>query len=145
MSEIANALGVGPKFEFEGQTYTVGPRDFEVEAEMERVLEEQDYKTIERYAGVLGPAETQRQKTDWRRSVTSKVWSFGSPDFVRYYMSFPGMCKQAFLQLAKHNPHATEGMIDRVAKDGPKWEELWDKIAQSNADPLTPGSTTTSP
>lgn len=142
MAEIANALGVGPTFTFEGVTYRVGVRDFQVEAEMERHLEAVDLRTIRRHEKDLGPAETQRQLADWRRACSSKTWSYGMPDFVRYYfMTSEGMRKQAYLQLARHNPHMTEDVIDRVEKDSAAWQDMWDRIAQANADPLASGGT----
>ena len=141
MSEVANALGIGPTFDFEGVKYHVGPCDFEVEAEMERFLQQKDLQTVRRFAKDLGPAEYQAQLADWRKSCTAGTWSYGSPDFVRFYLTPAGIKKSMFLQLAKYNPGITEDVVDRVWDDLDKFKELDALIEVANAGPLGRGST----
>lgn len=143
MSEMANVLGVSPSFEFEGRTYKVGPRDFEVEAMMAAELEARSLRAVQRYAGRMGPDEQKAQFDGWRRDVAAGVWDYGSPDFIAFYLSPNGARKAAYCQLLKHNPgRIDESVMDRVWADAAKWRELNELLAGANADPLTSGPPT---
>lgn len=143
MSEMAATLGVPLAFEFEGVEYKVGQRDFEVETHLVQYLCDRDLETVQRFAHKLSPAEYQAQLSDWRKGVTAGVWSFGSPDFVRFYVSKPGLLKSAYFQLKKFNPALKESVIDRIWDDDAKWTELMEKMGMANADPTPAAATTT--
>jgi|AGTN01.1.fsa_nt_gi hypothetical protein len=144
MSEAAAALGTPFEFVYDGVTLKVGPRDLDVETAMSRTLASRDFDTIRRFADKLTKEEYAQQISDWRRTVSTGVWDYGSPEFVRFYnTTAEGLKISAFLQLKKHNPSLSRELIDRVWDDDNAWLELVEKLAAANADPTKRAVSTT--
>jgi hypothetical protein len=137
MGETADALGLGPTFEFEGTTYTLSPWTYAVQAQFERYLEAQAVAAVKRMD--LPDDERRDLLKDVYRDIAAGSYSFGSELVAQALRSLKHLKHLFLLALKVHHPGVTKDLVERMFER--QLEELLQKMTSANADP-TPGPAT---
>jgi hypothetical protein len=144
MSEIAACLALPVPWEFNGQTYKVAGRDFEVEGLFEVWVEGQALAAILRHEKTLGPAGVALQMDGWRRECAGQVYHWDGLECWQARVSLPGRKHLAALQLTKGSGGSLEenrGVVEEAfadAAEGGARQTLEAAIERANSDPNLP-------
>ncbi len=130
MAGVADTLGVGPEFVFEGKTYRVAPRTFEHEALFEHRVKAWALDDIRR--AELTPIEYKMMMDGWRHDCASGTYTFGMPVSVAAMFSPRGQKHLVFLALNQYTPSVDMHLVDRLWADDNKWAELVDILGALN-------------
>jgi len=143
MGTTADALGLGPQFEFEGTTYTLAPWTYAVQAKFERYLEDQAVQAVKRMS--LPEDERRDLIKEVYRDIAAGSYSFGSELVAQALRSLKHLKHLFFLALQVNHPGVTKDLVEKMFEQ--QLEELLQKMTQANADPTTgpAPSTPTSP
>jgi hypothetical protein len=134
MPDAASLLGVMPEFEFGGRTYKVHPRTLELEGRFAKWCSDQSLLQLRAHADVLGPDLLQMQLDGWRHDLSSRLYEWGSFIVQRVLQTDSGAKHLAYLQLGKADPSVPRSLVDRVAKDPAKWQELLLKMREASGE-----------
>jgi hypothetical protein len=126
----ARLKGEALPFLFEDREFRWVPRTFAVEAAFQKEHETRAYRAIQRHKKTLDPDDYQAQLTGWRQDLSAEVYTWGEPLSWRFLWSLPGLKYLAYLQLKEGEKHGGAEvdlhLVDRLAQDPEKWQELFD-------------------
>jgi hypothetical protein len=125
------------EFVFEGRTYLIGRRNFEVEELFRRYLERNALSVIQRHAEALSAPDYQLHMDAWRRDCAAEIFDFEGYHALMAGMSRPGQKELAYLTLGTFNKTAgvNRALIERLWSDKAKWAEFQTIQGAVNADP----------
>jgi hypothetical protein len=135
MSDAA-AAGIPATFDFGGRTLEVSPRTLRCELHFANWAEAEGLRALKRHRRDLGEEEYQRQMDAWRRDCGAHLYDFGSPLCHAALFTRAGLKKMLLLKIqaaeAQHaGAHGANGaapadehLLDRIAADREKWDEL---------------------
>lgn len=141
MSEIAATLGIGHEFTFEGKTYKIAPRDFEIEGYFEVWLEDQALLKLQRHRERFSPAEYGIQLDGWRHDCAANIYAFGGLVAWKALCSEPGQKYMALMQIQKASGGSKvviQELIDRIWDDPEALKEFKAVQERADADPNRP-------
>jgi hypothetical protein len=129
---MAEVLGVGPEFVFQGKTYRIHPRTFEHEALFQQKVKQWALEEIQRFERIMSPLQYKLQNDGWRHDCASRLYEFEMPICQMATVSEPGAKYLAYLALAQGDKTVTPQLVDEVWKDSAKWNELNEKMTGLN-------------
>ncbi len=117
-------------FDFEDRKCMWVPRTFAIEAAFQKEHETRAYRAIQRHKKTMDADDYQAQLAGWRHDLAAEVFTWGEPLSWKFLWSLPGLKYLAFLQLKAGAQHGGDEvdlhLIDRLAEDQEKWQELLD-------------------
>lgn len=138
----ATLLAKGLPFEFAGETYTIAPWTYDVQAEYEKYLVGRAYANLRAARAELGP-EYEDERAALRKDVDAGEYEFGRPLVMKSLGSDRNLKHLLYLCLAWAHRDApgrvTKDLVDRIAADPDKFREAAELLAEANRDPNPPG------
>lgn len=114
MAQLAQALGIGPEFTFEGTVYRLKPLTPVHLAMFETWLERQAWEALKRAAPALSAQEFEDGLARIAKDIATGVYGCGGEAFARAAGSLSGVKRLALLSLRDNHPEADEELVDRI-------------------------------
>lgn len=137
MSDTARLLGLPVEWEFEGQTYRLGPRDLQTEGLFSRWVEEQALLAIQRDREHVTVAEYELALNARTRDIASQLYEWGELLCWRAAASVSGQKKLAELQLSKGTGLALKqarAIVEKAARSPQDWQMLLLRMREANGE-----------
>lgn len=130
MSSNTRLAGLPVAFEWEGRSYPLGHRDFNLELAFQSHMEERAARKIEQHRGTLGEAWYQNQLAIWQRNCTANAYEMETAETYAYLWTKEGSGEYAWLKLQKGKADARERKerCDSFPSKG-DFMELWHENA----------------
>lgn len=110
---LADVLGIGPLFTFEGKEYTLEPLDVERQAIFSHKLRQRNYEEALRSEEFLPPKAAADAITAVRRDAAAGEFDFHGQTCLRALMSRWGYHESLKLALVKY-PDIDDAFVDRL-------------------------------
>lgn len=114
MAELAQALGVGPEFVYEGKAYRLKPLTLVHYAMFESWLERQAWEALKRARPTLSAQEHEDALSRVTKDIASGAYGYGGDAFAKAVHSLAGMKRLALLSLRDEHPEVGEEFVDRL-------------------------------
>jgi hypothetical protein len=132
--DTADGLGLPVNFEFEGKTWQVAPRDFELEGMFSRWVANEALQAVLAHADGVPGHVVQVLLDGWRNDKAARVYDYTGWVCAQALASDEGKKQMAVLQLCKLNKLASRALVDRVWKDKARREQLLLKMAEASGE-----------
>lgn len=148
MGQIAQALGQGPTLQYDGQTYTLAPWSYDIQARFERYLEAEATLAARRMAEHLPLEEAKQLLKDVHRDVTAGLYTFGTETVAEALKSLRHLQYLLWLTLLPNHPEVKLDTARKMMDE--QLEQVMQAMSDANADPTkaktaTPESVPTPP
>lgn len=112
--DLKGALGLGPEFTFEGQTYKLAPLQIQHYAQFSAWLERRAFEAVERAQAVLAPAAFDAALARVTRDCATGVYDYGTDTYAAAVVSPPGFKRLLLYALQVHQPQLDEEFVERL-------------------------------
>ncbi len=136
MSVAANLLAAGTTFEWQGVTYQLTPRNFDIEIAFTDWLEKRAIAKLRQHKRALEPDEYQRREAAQQRDFDTGVYEYAGQLCFQALGSADGFKYMIFLQLCYANqqvkPPVTLALVEAILEDDDKGLELVTALRRIN-------------
>jgi hypothetical protein len=136
MGDVAQALAIGARIEYQGKTYTISPWTYKIQGQYERYLEQEAIKAARRISAVLPADEGELVLKAALRDVAAGAYTFGSPLVGQSLQSLKHLKQLLLMMLLENHPEATMDLVEGLVKD--KLAEVMESMTRVNDDPKDP-------
>lgn len=129
MGQLADMLGLGTEFDYNGKRYTIGQLQIKHRGMFEIRLEKEGWDAIERSRPYSTAGQMRERIALFTRDIASYQLSYGSEAYRKASASMQGVQYLTFLALRENHPEIDEGFVADLIEEK---IELFKRLADSS-------------